>query len=599
MPTDMDSVSTAIADLNTRLGLSGENLQEVAKQSIQLSESLGAGELGAVIEKSAGALQQFEIAQEDMSAAMDHAFKVSQSTGIGYNELMDYMQKNGATLQQLNYDYEEAATLLGSLKKAGIDVNGAMSAMGKAIQTATKDGKNASVVMEEYYGKIQNAATETDALKIASEIFGKKGASTMVDAIRSGALSITDLNSALIANSDTIDSTVSKTYDGFDEQVKLLQNKTKLAVSGVADKVNKAVENAMPKITEIVDRLIPIIENIGEKAVPLIDNAVVAFDNLVSAIDWCVDNWDLLAPAITNTVIAIAAFKTIKFGAYVLGLGKDVLSLVTSMGLLTAAKVKDKVETIALGALYAKDAVIKGAATAATVAHTAVAWAATAATSALGAAFAFLTSPIGLIIAAFAAVIAAGVLVYKNFDKIKEIAAGVGEFLGAVFSKVADVIKEPINTIIALVNGVIDKINSIGFVIPDWVPGLGGKEFGLNIPNIPMLAKGGFTNGVSIAGEAGTEAVISFDESARSDNIGYWTEAGQLLGTLDSNGNLTNGGSVVYDIGSMSFTPTINVSGDVSPEAIANKLRQLGPEFVDMILEALEERKAGGYGYGY
>ena len=45
-----------------------------------------------------------------------------------------------------------------------------------------------------------------------------------------------------------------------------------------------------------------------------------------------------------------------------------------------------------------------------------------------------------------------------------------------------------------------------------------------------MLARGGFTDGVSIAGEAGTEAVISFQRGVRSDNINTWTQAGRMLG---------------------------------------------------------------------
>jgi phage-related protein len=42
------------------------------------------------------------------------------------------------------------------------------------------------------------------------------------------------------------------------------------------------------------------------------------------------------------------------------------------------------------------------------------------------------------------------------------------------------------------VNWIIDKINSISFDIPDWVPGAGGKNFGFNLPklNIPRLAQG-------------------------------------------------------------------------------------------------------------
>lgn len=80
-----------------------------------------------------------------------------------------------------------------------------------------------------------------------------------------------------------------------------------------------------------------------------------------------------------------------------------------------------------LNALYAKDAIVKAASTAATWAQTAstTAWnvvctAATAVTTALGAAFTFLTSPIGLVILAIGAVIAIGVLLYKNWDTVKE-----------------------------------------------------------------------------------------------------------------------------------------------------------------------------------
>ena len=52
------------------------------------------------------------------------------------------------------------------------------------------------------------------------------------------------------------------------------------------------------------------------------------------------------------------------------------------------------------------------------------------------------------------------------------------------------------------------------------------------MPQIPELAAGGFTEGVSIAGEAGTEAVISFDPAYRDENIKTWTAAGKLLGVL-------------------------------------------------------------------
>lgn len=79
---------------------------------------------------------------------------------------------------------------------------------------------------------------------------------------------------------------------------------------------------------------------------------------------------------------------------------------------------------------------------------------------------------------------------------------GIRQIFSGAFSGLAALVKIPINAVIALINKAISGINDLGIDIPKWVPVLGGKKFALNIPSIPMLAKGGFTNGVSIAGEA-------------------------------------------------------------------------------------------------
>ena len=123
--------------------------------------------------------------------------------------------------------------------------------------------------------------------------------------------------------------------------------------------------------------------------------------------------WKGFIPTVTTLATAIAGFKLAKTAI-------EIAKVTKAMTLLRVAKIKDKAETLYLNALYAKDAIVKAASTAATWAQTAAttAWnvvctAATAVTTALGAAFTFLTSPIGLVILAIGAVIAIGVLLYK------------------------------------------------------------------------------------------------------------------------------------------------------------------------------------------
>lgn len=73
-----------------------------------------------------------------------------------------------------------------------------------------------------------------------------------------------------------------------------------------------------------------------------------------------------------------------------------------------------------------------------------------------------------------------------------------------------------INGIIRAINGMIGAMNKFSFDVPDWVPIMGGKSFGFNIPKIPEIswhAKGGiFTKPTVIGnhgfGEAGKEAIL-------------------------------------------------------------------------------------------
>ena len=93
---------------------------------------------------------------------------------------------------------------------------------------------------------------------------------------------------------------------------------------------------------------------------------------------------------------------------------------------------------------------------------------------------------------------------------------GVQEIFNGIFTALVAIAKAPLNGIIALINMVIDAINwminglnKIHFDVPDWVPVLGGKSLGFNIPTIgkiAYLAKGGvLSSGSAIVGEAGPE----------------------------------------------------------------------------------------------
>lgn len=85
------------------------------------------------------------------------------------------------------------------------------------------------------------------------------------------------------------------------------------------------------------------------------------------------------------------------------------------------------------------------------------------------------------------------------------------DIFGNLFGMIVSLAKAPINGVISAINFVLERINGISVTIPDWVPGLGGKTLGFNIPTIPQLAAGGIATAPTLAeiGEGGEpEAVL-------------------------------------------------------------------------------------------
>lgn len=197
---------------------------------------------------------------------------------------------------------------------------------------------------------------------------------------------------------------------------------------------------------------------------------------------------------------------------------------------------------------------------------------------------------------------------------------GVKQIFGNAFDALVELCKIPINAVIGVINGAVKGINSIlGKVttIPDWVPVVGGQSFSMQLPTIPMLAKGGFTDGVSIAGEAGTEAVISFDPSVRSANIANWQKAGQMLGvdpvqaasvagagslTTDrvevadiGGGSPTHGGTTAVGGGSFTFSPKITIQGNADYNVMMTAMTDAKDQFEQWFNEMMRKQQRTAY----
>ena len=98
----------------------------------------------------------------------------------------------------------------------------------------------------------------------------------------------------------------------------------------------------------------------------------------------------------------------------------------------------------------------------------------------------------------------------------------------------------------------------------------------IGLPHFDLLARGGLTNGPSIAGEAGQEAVISFMPSERGRNIDLWKLAGQRLGVYNEVRDLPE---TAMQAGagqgmSVSYSPNITIQGSASRQDVESALQQ-------------------------
>lgn len=112
-----------------------------------------------------------------------------------------------------------------------------------------------------------------------------------------------------------------------------------------------------------------------------------------------------------------------------------------------------------------------------------------------------------------------------------------------VFKGIKSIMLAPINALISGINAVIKGLNKIKFDIPSWIPLIGGKKFGFNIPQIPKLAKGGIINlpgqgvslGSAIGGEKSREGVLPLSDQQVMQQLGQ-----EIAKNIVINANITN-----------------------------------------------------------
>lgn len=250
MPTSFQNAGDAVGELNTQFGLTGEKLKSASELLIKYAE-INETDISSSAISAKQAIEAYGLTAEDLGMVLDNVTKAAQDTGQSVDTIVQKAIDGAPQIKGLGLSFEEGAALIGKFEKSGVDSSAALSSLSKAAVIYAKDGKTLTDGLNETVSAIQNSTSETEALSIASEIFGSKAAPRMVDAIQRGAFSFDDLAEAAKSSSGTVSTTFDETLDPIDK----LTQYSNQAKEGMAELGGKLLETVIPALEPLMGML--------------------------------------------------------------------------------------------------------------------------------------------------------------------------------------------------------------------------------------------------------------------------------------------------------------------------------------------------------
>ncbi|MDU4696390.1 MAG: phage tail tape measure protein [Paenibacillus sp.] len=535
---EMSAMKSKITDLyKQNMGESWSDLADAMTTAKQIT-----GQMGAELKQTTGfAVTYRDVFGEDLTASIKTADTMMKNFGINsseaYNllsqgaqnglnksgELLDTANEYSVYFKNLGFSANEMFDIFATgLEKGAFNLDKVGDAM-KEFGIRSKDGSKSSA--EGFRALGLNAEAMTAAFAkggpSAQKAFDQvmTALNNLDDPFKKNLASVNlfgtqaeDMEKDVIAALGSARSQFDMTRNTMEQINKIKYNSPAQAMKGIGRLVETSV------LVPIADRLLPKLSEFGQ---------------------WFKDHTPQIEAGIDKAFKK--GTKVLQSFGKIVGWVKDNADwLVPVMGGLTAAIVAQKVIGTVSKMYKAWSAVTKGM----TVAQIALN-------------FALNANPIGIVVIAIGALVAAGIALYKNWDtvklklqqfgawldsfpfgkalmdtirnviaSVKQIFSGLVLFFKSVFkgdwegawqgivqafkgqfSLISTYAKAPINAVIDMVNGLIEKVNSISVDIPDW---MGGGTFGFNIPfRIPKFALGTsyFRGGLAQINERGGEIV--------------------------------------------------------------------------------------------
>lgn len=217
---DVSGTAGVVGELNTRLDITGEELEYLTILIGKFADVTGTDAEGSVVNITK-IMKAWGVETEDVESLLDKMVVASQKSGISVDSLANDLITYKFQLQEAGFTLDESIALLSSFEKNAINSSTVLRGFTTATGKWSKEGKSAKEGFNDLIDAMSRASSTQEAVNIATEYFGKRPAQELEFALKSGALATDEFTDALnnsqgaLVNTEKNAQTFSENMEGF------------------------------------------------------------------------------------------------------------------------------------------------------------------------------------------------------------------------------------------------------------------------------------------------------------------------------------------------------------------------------------------------